>query len=43
MNYIWWIIREILYFPKFLLMCLLSLIFGLIGFRKGLVWLQKIL
>ena len=38
-----WIIREIIYFPWFCLLCLLALIFGLINYRKGINILIKLL
>lgn len=37
-----WIILEIIYFPIFLMLCILSLLFGIFNFRKGLMWLYKI-
>ena len=41
MNKIKWAIQEIIYFPKFLFLSLLALIFGIFSYRKGLNKIKK--
>lgn len=41
MNKTEWIIREIVYFPKFILLCILALLFGIFKYKKGLDKIKK--
>jgi hypothetical protein len=41
MNKLKWIIREIIYFPKFVFLVILAIIFGIFGYRKGLNKIRK--
>jgi hypothetical protein len=43
MKIIKWWVKEILYFPRFLFLCLLALIFGIFNYKKGLILIQKLL
>lgn len=36
-----WVLKEIIYFPWFVLTCILAFIFGIFSYRKGMNWLQK--
>ena len=35
------ILKDILFFPKFIIACFLALIFGIVKYRKGLNWVLK--
>ena len=43
MSKIKWVVRELLYLPRFLILCLLAIIFGLINYRKGIDKIKKLL
>ena len=36
-----WLVREIIYLPKFIFICFLALVFGIFNYKKGLNWLYK--
>jgi hypothetical protein len=42
MQKIKWIIREIIYFPYFVILVLFAVIFALIGYRKGINKINKL-
>jgi hypothetical protein len=41
MNILKWIIREIIYFPKFVFMIILTIIFITFNYKKGINWIDK--